>query len=236
MDAHFIKPLDVALRGSGFSLEDVRRYSEAMHAPDFNRFVAERNNDMPDAYAGKGLSDVEAAAIVEEYSKRERFEKLREAHEILVSMNRWYLDSRLETGLISQDLRDQLYNQSPFYVPLHVERMEEDGLFLDGIPKRDLSSREFKTAIGHAGRENVDVVGQSLFQAYEAIDRGLKNLAYKNFTDALLQLGKETLKSHGIRIAKVRGVNKLQWFQEHADHALAFKRDGEKVSGSRPNK
>jgi len=212
IDAEYIDPMLQALSKGGLTLDELRRYSEAKHAPFFNAMIAaRRNGEMPleamvdalteagmigdeidpqavarifdsidSGWAGKGLSDENAARIVAELEAKANGEHLKLAHERLMAMNRSALNRRVESGLMGKAEADMLQQLSPFYVPLHVEKTDEDaGLAQTGSGGRNIGTREFKRALGHFGEENVDVIAQSLSQAYQAEDRALENEARK---------------------------------------------------------
>ena len=113
-DDDYIGPMLELVQKSGMTLDDLRAYSEAMHAPSFNQMIRERRKDSDplfaelEEWAGKGLSDADAEKTVNRYKTRDGFDYLEKAHGVLVGLNQAMLDRRVEAGLMKKAQADAL--------------------------------------------------------------------------------------------------------------------------------
>ena len=199
MEERFVLPMTKALRDGGWSLDDLNHYAQALHAPDFNRMIAEARGgrEAPgrqplggdatdllsaledDGWAGKGLSDAKAKETVDWFDSKPNAGRLREAAMLLVDMNRRILDQRVADGLMARQQAETWKNLSPYYVPLRKMQEAEEG-DVAAPAGRNLSSREIKRAVGHFGTLNENSVVNSLTQMDAALYRGLMNKERQN--------------------------------------------------------
>ena len=231
IDDEFMCPMSEAMREGGWSFEDLSKYSMALHAPDFNKLMQSRNGNPEESagYAGRGFTDDEAAQIVDDYASNPHFETLKKANEYLQAMNQHSLKMRRDAGLIDNYIYTKWQSQSPFYVPLHVLNLDvEMGLARDEFSERDLSRREFMKAYGHVGRENINAVAQSLFQAYDGVNRSFQNMALNEFARYLQSRDKEKVLGNGIQIKRIEELtDKVKnYILENRDFLIPFKRNG----------
>ena len=75
------------------TLDDLRAYSEAMHAPSFNQMIRERRKDSYPLFAelkngqARGFPMLKRRKTVNRYKARDGFDYLDEAHGVLVGLN-----------------------------------------------------------------------------------------------------------------------------------------------------
>ena len=192
MSGEFVAPILTDLKSGSWAVDDLDRYAQALHAPYYNRMVADRRNgtvapgamaDDPlaaieeDGWAGKGLSDSRAEQIVANYNRRTNGNLLQRAAEKLAAMNRKVLDQRVADGLMSKEQADLWKRLSPYYVPLKVLDAQDGAV---GVGGKNLAAKESKRAIGHFGKENASSFINSLIQMDAAINRGLVNKERQN--------------------------------------------------------
>ena len=163
-------PLMEKLAKSGHTMEQLSELLHAMHAKERNEAVAKINDDMPDG--GSGMTNDEAAAILEKNSRNRELHKLADEARAIA---RATLEMKRAYGLIDQESFDRLATRYEYYVPL-----KGDGEY----------GPKIKRAMGHDKRE--EFILQNIARDFQqAVVVGEKNLARQ----ALLQMALENADS-----------------------------------------
>ena len=126
LERDFIKPLGKALKAAkraGITVRDADDYLMALHAPERNAAIAQRNPKMQDG--GSGLTNQQAKDIVDGFTPEQR-KHLDEIAKIVHDLNRTKLDTMVDDGLISAQTRDALNQQFKKYVPLKTLEAEDE--------------------------------------------------------------------------------------------------------------
>ena len=179
-----IEPLFDAMEAEGVSVDDLETYLYARHAPERNARIAEINPEFKDG-GGSGMTDIEAAAIMNRIRKADKMEAMERLAARVDEMLDASVKSRVEAGLMSEaDLRQWRENYQ-FYVPLRG-KAEVEGM--EGLPavRGNMSSgitvkgKESKRAFGRRSRAD-SPLAYSILQAQEAIARSETNKVAREF-------------------------------------------------------
>jgi hypothetical protein len=153
-----LQPLIKAMDKQGISTGDMGMFLYAMHAPERNEVMRQRNPAMfgPDG-AGSGMTDDEAADIMQQFKDAGKYDDLMQiAKDHIYPMIKKDVKLRYTSGLLTQEQYDQ-YNESrlnggyDYYVPL--TGYAEDENQLEKTPPRAgkgfaVYGQEYKTAFG----------------------------------------------------------------------------------------
>ena len=153
-----LQPLIKAMEKQGISTGDMGMFLYAMHAPERNEVMRQRNPAMfgPDG-AGSGMTDDEAADIMQQFKDAGKYDDLMQiAKDHIYPMIKKDVKLRYTSGLLTQEQYDQ-YNESrlnggyDYYVPL--TGYAEDENQLEKTPPRvgkgfAVYGQEYKTAFG----------------------------------------------------------------------------------------
>ena len=153
-----LQPLIKAMDKQGISTGDMGMFLYAMHAPERNEVMRQRNPAMfgPDG-AGSGMTDDEAADILQQFRDAGKYDDLMQmAKDHIYPMIKKDVKLRYTSGLLTQEQYDQ-YNESrlnggyDYYVPL--TGYAEDENQLEKTPPRvgkgfAVYGQEYKTAFG----------------------------------------------------------------------------------------
>lgn len=114
LNEEILKPLkDTAGRGD-ITLSDIDEFLMARHAPTRNAIILERTKGKLDS--GSGMSDAEAAAVLEKHKASPRMARI---GEIVDAMNRETRAMLVDSGIISQETADAWVEQfGDHYIPL----------------------------------------------------------------------------------------------------------------------
>ena len=167
-----IQPIIDTMSRANLSQKQVDRYLTALHAPERNLTIAERNPGNPGmADGGSGMKTADANRIVSEVQNsglRSSYEKIAQ---LVGDMNRRSLELMHDSGLISDEDYARLQKWKN-YVPLRHEMEGERSI----RPGRgfDIRGREYRSATGRT-TEADSPLAFSIIQAQERIVRAEKN-------------------------------------------------------------
>ncbi len=111
-----VSPMLRLMGKQGIKMGELGEYLYALHAPERNQAIAERNPLISEN--GSGMSDDEASALVEEYESSENGETFKELAGMVKDINRTKLLLLERSGLMSTEAVDAMRTQYPNYVPL----------------------------------------------------------------------------------------------------------------------
>ncbi len=208
-----IEPLVKEIADRGLTLEQVDDFNRARHAFERNIEIGQLyrpgqpfHDAMtdPTIVGGSGMSDNEAAAILDGFQTIGKYADLEAVGDKIIAMNRRSLTSLFTEGLIDQDTFDTLTKQYKFYVPLRGFEEATDNSHPDS-PKTgsryDVRGKEFQQAFGRTSKSD-SPLAYSILQARQAIIRVEKNrvgkrflrLAQANPNDAFWQINRADMK------------------------------------------
>lgn len=171
MEREQIDPLIQEIKKRGLTLEEVNDYLYARHAPERNAKVRQIN---PDIESPSGMSDEEAAAILDAAASRQAdFDEIeRRVRAIIQQTN----EVRLAGGLVSEEQVEQWNQTYQNYVPLRgfSENIEEDEVSFHTGTGMDIRGQESRRALGRESRAE-GPLGYVIMQAQEAIIRAEKD-------------------------------------------------------------
>lgn len=172
-----IEPLLEHMRASGLTLESVGDYLYARHA--FERNDAIRQID-PDNDAGSGMTDEEAATILDRVYQSGKQADMDTAVRMVDTIIDDARNTLLRSGLIDRTTYDKWREKYPNYVPLRGFELGEDE-----NPDRpragrgfDLRGPESRRALGRRSKADNPLV-YTIMQAQESIIRAEKNRVAK---------------------------------------------------------
>jgi hypothetical protein len=151
------------------TVDDIGIYLYAKHTVERNAYIASINPAFKPGEGGSGLTDVEAAAILESY-KETPVEKY--AEEFYDKVTRPALEMRVEAGLITREEADELKNRWDYYVPLKGKAGIES--YLRTGKGFSIGGKEFKIAAGRRSMADNPFV-QAMADYNEAVVRSEKN-------------------------------------------------------------
>lgn len=114
VNRRFMKPVAEILRETKISIERAGEFLYAQHAPEAN---AQLKKVAPDNPSGSGMSDVEAAEVMESFSEEE-IAALRRVSDLVQQLHREKQDRLVEAGLVTQEEVDAWNATYTYYVPL----------------------------------------------------------------------------------------------------------------------
>ncbi len=115
-EAEQVKPLMAAIKEAPVSLEDLEQYVYAKHAPERNAYAQKIN---PDNFkeGGSGMTDLEAAAILDDFRKAGKLRALNDLAQKVWALAKMQREIIREGGLEEQERLDA-WESFKFYVPL----------------------------------------------------------------------------------------------------------------------
>ncbi|WP_417518847.1 LPD38 domain-containing protein [Marinobacter sp.] len=168
-----IEPLAKKMSEYGVSLPSLDEFLYAMHAPERNRVIAQRNPKLPDG--GSGMTNAEAAAIinrVDQDGKLGQYKELAAQVHAMLAKRREILN---ENGLLDDDTRGAWEQSYRFYVPLKGFATDETQ---DSLPHAGkgfaISGPESKMAAGRKSKA-ASPVANAVSDLTEAVLRHRKN-------------------------------------------------------------
>jgi len=170
---NMIEPLAKKMSESGISLNQLDEFLYALHAPERNKVIAERNPDMPDG--GSGMNTAEAAAIVSKVEKSGKLKKYRQLAGAVHAM----LDKRRailkDAGLLDEETLGAWEASYNFYVPLKGSASNEQQ---EAVPRSGkgfaIAGKESQMAAGRKSKA-ASPVANAISDLSEAVLRQRKN-------------------------------------------------------------
>nr|WP_251048098.1 LPD38 domain-containing protein [Halomonas sp. ISL-56] len=182
LSRNYVEKLAKQMAIRGIQQEELDAYLYARHAPERNARIAERNpNDSKYADGGSGMTNAEAAAIMQEAEtsgKRLRLERLAAIVDDMLAHRREIIR---EGGLESNETLDAWDASYDYYVPLKGWANDEDiPVGQDGSGRMrsgrgyEISGRETKTALGRLSKA-ASPSTQAIVDTTESVIRKRKN-------------------------------------------------------------
>lgn len=170
---NMVEPLAKKMSEYGISLKQLDEFLYAMHAPERNRVIAERNPKMPDG--GSGMTNAEAAAVI---NKAEQSGKLGQYKELAGRVHKMLERRRQilsEAGLLDEDTLGAWEASYKHYVPLKGWAADEKQ---DATPRSgkgfSISGKESQLAAGRRSKA-ASPVAFAISDLSEAVLRHRKN-------------------------------------------------------------
>lgn len=181
-----VDPLFAAMHKAGVTVDEVETYLYARHAPERNAQIAKINPELPDG--GSGMSDIEAAALMNRMKKSEKFADIEAIAAMVDDINAFALKTRQDAGLLSADEVKAWTETYEHYVPLRGQ--EEVNGDATGLTERinrsggglNVQGKESRRAYGRRSKAD-NVLAYTLLQAEEAIVRAETNLVATAFVN-----------------------------------------------------
>ncbi|MBX9607280.1 MAG: hypothetical protein K2Y51_13730 [Gammaproteobacteria bacterium] len=177
-----VDPLIEAMRAADVTLEQLDEYLYAKHAPERNAHIAEIREDMQEA--GSGMSDEEAAAILDRYQGEQR-DTMDALADRVYTINHERLALLRAEGLEHPQLLELWESQYENYVPLRGFVAEPE----TNVQRRgrgfDIRGKESKRALGRRSTADSPLL-YSIAQMEESIIRAEKNRVGKAFLNLVL--------------------------------------------------
>lgn len=172
-------------------LDELALYAYAKHAPERNARIAEINPDMPDG--GSGMSNDEAAAILQKAQSEGKQQALDELHADLMAIAQQTRSLMQDEGLITQKEYDTLEGMYENYIPLRgFEQTDEEGNEAPASARRgsgkgfNVRGKETMRALGRSSRAGLLI--ENLLADYQrAVDRAERNHVAKVFLQFVRQ-------------------------------------------------
>ena len=172
-------------------LDELALYAYAKHAPERNARIAEINPDMPDG--GSGMSNDEAAAILQKAQSEGKQQALDELHADLMAIAQQTRSLMQDEGLITQKEYDTLEGMYENYIPLRgFEQTDEEGNEAPASARRgsgkgfNVRGKETMRALGRSSRAGLLI--ENLLSDYQrAVDRAERNHVAKVFLQFVRQ-------------------------------------------------
>lgn len=238
---NMIDPLFTMMHQSGVTPEELETFLYARHAPERNAQIAKINPKMPDG--GSGMSDIEAAAIMNRVKRSGRIDKLEAIASIVDDINQFALKTRIDAGLLSADEAKAWSETYQHYVPLRgQEEVKGDATGLTARVNRSgggltVTGKEAKRAYGRRSHAD-NILAYTLLQAEEAIVRAetnrvaqaFVNLAQRSPDPDYWEVNKVTRKAvMDSTTGLVRYENQSRIQMEDKDFTVTAKVDGEEI-------
>ena len=184
---NMIRPMAKELAQFNLTMEDLGLYLYARHAPHRNARVAKINPEFRDPNKpGSGMTNAEAAQIIQDFTDEGKLPDLQQVATHIDSMISFAQQERLNAGLLTQEDIDAGFGPSDYYVPLRGNETLEPELEMDfSISKGgggfSVRGKEGHRMYGRASKADLEeIVGYSITQAQEAVDRAYRNRVAQN--------------------------------------------------------
>jgi predicted GNAT family N-acyltransferase len=182
LSRNYVEKLAKGMAARGIQQEELDAYLYARHAPERNARIAERNpNDPKYADGGSGMTNAEAAAIMQEAEssgKKVRLERLAAIVDDMLAHRREIIR---EGGLETDEVLDAWDASYDYYVPLKGWANDEDvPVGQDGSGRMrsgrgyEIGGRETKTALGRLSKA-ASPSTQAIVDTTESVIRKRKN-------------------------------------------------------------
>lgn len=114
---NMVEPLFDTMQREGVSIEELESYLYARHAPERNARIAKINPEFKNG-GGSGMSDIEAAAIINRIEKAGKTDALKRVAALVDGIRDYALQERIDGGLMSADEAKAWRETYENYVPL----------------------------------------------------------------------------------------------------------------------
>lgn len=185
-NSEYMEPLvdliDDIEKKTDMTYQDITHYLMAKHAPERNAYIKLKSGGKKLVGAGSingvPLDDTHANSLVAKYEALLGKQLTDRLNNEIHRATKYSLDKLLQTGLISNELHDQLTNRYQYYVPLRgwsEEQMDDVFEYLNS-DSRNGYENPIRTAFGRESQAD-DPIPYILSLAYTSIVSGNKNLA-----------------------------------------------------------
>ncbi|HNT86913.1 MAG TPA: hypothetical protein PKL84_03520, partial [Candidatus Hydrogenedentes bacterium] len=116
-----VDPVLAAIKESGLPIPEIDTFLHARHAPEANAQLKKINPDRANNEALSGMSNEEAAAVMEGFRKAGKLPLLNEIGEWVDAITAMRRDLLVKSGLETQSLVNRWASTYKHYVPLHRE-------------------------------------------------------------------------------------------------------------------
>ena len=120
-----VEPLAEAMSEARVTVEDVDRYLHARHAPEANAQLKRINPDRENNDALSGLSNEDAAAVMEEFRSSGKIDELQSIAERVDAITKAQRDLLVESGLETEETIKKWEETYEHYAPLHRDGFQE---------------------------------------------------------------------------------------------------------------
>lgn len=162
-----LKGLTDYMAANKIEIATLEEYLHALHAPEANKLIADRNPEIPEG--GSGMTDEEAAKIIASKSAEEKA-ALDGAAKMVRNIIDKTNDAYVDYGLISKKAVDQWRGMFKHYIPL---MRDDDGVMGTGSGF-SIRGKEVKHRTGST-KEVVNILGNIALQREKVVVRGEKN-------------------------------------------------------------
>lgn len=146
----YLDPLENKIKELELDPQDVDMYLWARSAKDRNAMV--RKSSKGEITDGSGMSDVDAAMVLNELALRGLTPKLRQVAKIHDALVDFMGKQRVESGMLSKDAWKKMRKEQPFYTPLKGFGLEGDMLADGSIDTKTAEAREASARGGGSTR------------------------------------------------------------------------------------
>lgn len=176
---NMVEPLAKEMSENDVSLKQLDEFLYALHAPERNRVIAERNPKIPEG--GSGMTDAEAAAIIakiEKEGKLKQYQALAKRVHDMLAMRRKILKS---AGLLDEDTVGAWEASYKNYVPLKGWAADEQQSDMPRIGKGfAIAGKESQMAAGRTSKA-ASPLANTISDLSEAVLRRRKNEVGQSF-------------------------------------------------------
>ncbi|MDF0750270.1 hypothetical protein NLU14_08510 [Marinobacter sp. 71-i] len=176
---NMVEPLAKEMSENDVSLKQLDEFLYALHAPERNAVIAERNPEIPEG--GSGMTDAEASAIiakVEKEGKLPQYQALAKRVHDMLAMRRKILKS---AGLLDEDTVGAWESSYKHYVPLKGWATDEQQSDTPRIGKGfAISGKESQMAAGRKSKA-ASPLANTISDLSEAVLRRRKNEVGQSF-------------------------------------------------------
>ncbi len=173
IEENMVEPLAKSMSENDVSLKQLDEFLYALHAPERNRVIAERNPEIPEG--GSGMTDAEAAEIinkVEKSGKLKQYQALAKRVHDMLAMRRKILKS---AGLLDKETVGAWEASYKNYVPLKGWAADEQQSSTPRIGKGfAIAGKESQMAAGRKSRA-ASPLANTISDLSEAVLRRRKN-------------------------------------------------------------
>jgi hypothetical protein len=173
----------------GNAIDQVEAFMMALHAPERNAHIAEKNPKFKDG-GGSGITDAEAAAIIEKAKEQPYFEQMKEAAAMVRKMLDQSHELRYSSGLISKESYFEIKDMYKNYFPLRgfqeVIGKDDNDTGQRRGKGYDVRGAEYRQAFGRKSRA-ANILTHSFAIAEEVIIRSEKNRVANTLLNLVLK-------------------------------------------------
>ena len=207
---NMVRPMLKEMARRGVSLEDLGLYLYARHAPHRNARIAKINPEFrAPANPGSGMTDAEAIQIMADFAADGKMGDLSSVATYIDQMIAQAQQERLNSGILSHQDAAAGFSPGDFYVPLRGNEEIEPEFEMDfPLAARkgggySVSGQEGHRMFGRKSKADLEeIVGYTITQAQDAIDRGYRNQVGQN----MLAMFRATPDPDFVKIDRVKRV------------------------------